>query len=62
MNPRISVLIGVTFIVVGLVYYYGAPIAFGGHVDFAGLTMLLFLSVAMTLLFYVLLAGSPRGE
>ena len=61
MNPRISVLIGITFIVVGLVYYF-APIAFGGHVDFAGLTMLLFLSVAMTLLFYVLLAGSPRGE
>jgi hypothetical protein len=61
MNPRISVLIGVTFIVVGLVYYT-APVAFGGYVDFAGLTMLLFLSVAMTLLFYVLLAGSPRGE
>jgi hypothetical protein len=61
MNPRISVLIGITFIVVGLVYYF-APIALGGHVDFAGLTMLLFLSVAMTLLFYVLLAGSPRGE
>ena len=61
MNPRISVLIGITFIVVGLVYY-AAPAAFGGHVDFAGITMLLFLSVAMTLLFYVLLAGSPRGE
>jgi hypothetical protein len=61
MNPRISVLVGITFVVVGAVYY-GAPLAFGGHVDFAGLTMLLFLSVAMTLLFYVLLAGSPRGE
>ena len=61
MNPRISVLIGVTFVIVGAVYY-GAPVAFGCHVDFAGLTMLLFLSVAMTLLFYVLLAGSPRGE
>jgi hypothetical protein len=61
MNPRISVLIGVTFIVVGAVYY-AAPVAVGGHVDFAGLTMLLFLSVAMTLLFYVLLAGSPRAE
>lgn len=61
MNPRISVLIGITFVVVGAAYY-GAPTAFGGHLDFAGLTMLLFLSVAMTLLFYVLLAGSPRGE
>ena len=61
MNPRIAVLVGVTFIIVGAVYY-AAPVAFGGHVDFAGLTMLIFLSVAMTLLFYVLLAGSPRGE
>jgi hypothetical protein len=61
MNPRISVLIGITFILVGAVYYL-APVALGGYVDFAGLTMLLFLSVAMTLLFYVLLAGSPRGE
>jgi hypothetical protein len=61
MNPRVSVLIGITFIVVGGVYY-GAAAAFGGHIDFAGVTMLLFLSVAMTLLFYVLLAGSPRGD
>ena len=61
MNPRVAVLIGITFIVVAAIYYT-APYAFGGHVDFAGLTMLLFLSVAMTLLFYVLLAGSPRGE
>ena len=61
MNPRISVLIGITFIVVGTVFY-SAPVVFGGYVDYAGLTMLIFLSVAMTLLFYVLLAGSPRGE
>ena len=61
MNPRISVLIGITFFVVGAVFY-SAPVAFGGYVDFAGFTMLIFLSVAMTLLFYVLLAGSPRGE
>ncbi len=61
MNPRISVLIGVAFVVAGGALY-AAPAAFGGHVDFAGVTMLLFLAVAMTLLFYVLLAGSPRGE
>ena len=59
MNPRISILIGVTFIVVGVVYY-GLPAVFGGHIDWAGLTMLIALSVAMSVMFYVLLAGSPR--
>ena len=61
MNPRISVLIGVAFLVAGGALYV-APTILGGHVDFAGVTMLLFLGVAMTMLFYVLLAGSPRGE
>lgn len=61
MNPKFSVLVGLTFVVVGGVYY-GAPVVLGSHVDYAGVTLLLFLSVAMTLLFYVLLAGSPRGE
>ncbi len=61
MNPRFAVLVGITFVIVGAIYYV-APVTLGGHVDFAGLTMLLFLAVAMSLLFYVLLAGSPRGE
>ena len=61
MNPKLSVLIGISF-VVDVAVYYAFPVIFGGHIDFAGITMLLFLSVAMTLLFYVLLAGSPRGE
>jgi len=61
MNPRISVLIGATFFTVAGIYW-AVPTIVGGHVDFAGITMLLFLGVAMTMLFYVLLAGSPRGE
>lgn len=61
MNPRISVLIGTTFLIVAGIYW-AVPTIVGGHVDFAGVTMLLFLGVAMTMLFYVLLAGSPRGE
>jgi len=61
VNPRVAVLIGVTFIIVDVVYY-AAPVLFGGHIDWAGMTMLAFLAVAMTLLFYVLLAGSPRSE
>ena len=61
MNPRLSVVIGATFVIVGGVYY-AAPIVGAGHVDFAGVTMLLFLAVAMGIMFYVLAAGSPRGE
>lgn len=61
MNPRFAVLVGITFVIDALIYF-GAPKAFGGSIDFAGVTMLLFLSVAMTVLFYVLMAGSPRGE
>jgi hypothetical protein len=59
LNPRFAILIGVTFIIVGAVYYV-FPVAFGGYVDWAGLTMLIALSAAMSIMFYVLLAGSPR--
>lgn len=61
MKPRLAILVGVTFVIVAA-SYYAFPILFGGHVDYAGVTMLLALSVAMTVLFYVLLAGSPRDE
>ncbi len=60
-EPSDLVLIGVTFII-DAAHLLPRAVVFGGHIDYAGLTMLLFLSVAMTLLFYVLLAGSPRGE
>ena len=59
MNPRFAILIGVTFIIVGVIYYV-FPVTFGGVVDWAGLTMLIALSAAMSIMFYVLLAGSPR--
>jgi hypothetical protein len=61
MKPRLAVLVGATFVILALALY-GVPRALGGHVDFAGVTMLLFLSVGMALLFYVLAASSPRGE
>ena len=61
MNVRLAVLVGAVIAVLAGALY-GAPAAFGGHIDFAGVTMLLFLAVAMSLLFYVLAAGAPRGE
>ncbi len=61
MNPRVAVFIGITFVAVAIAYYL-APTLFGGHADFAGITMLIALGGAMTILFYVLIAGSPREQ
>ena len=59
MKPRLALAVGITFVVVAAIYYF-APVMFGGHVDYAGITMLLALSVAMSVMFYVLIAGTPR--
>ena len=61
MKPRLSLLFGATFLIVGVVFYL-APKVFGGYIDFAGLTMLLILSLAMTIMFFVLLASTPNGQ
>lgn len=55
MKPRRAWLIGVTIGIVAAVYY--AAQATTGQIDFAGLTILLALGFAMSLLFYVLMAG-----
>jgi hypothetical protein len=59
VKPRLALLIGVTFVVVGVAYYASQKAA-GGLVDIAGVTMIIALAAAMTIMFYVLLAGSPR--
>jgi hypothetical protein len=61
MKPRLAVLVGVTFVVVAIVFYL-LPVLGNGHLDYAGLTMILALSVAMSMMFYVLMAGSPRDS
>jgi hypothetical protein len=61
MKPRLAALIGVTFVVVAVVFYL-LPYLTNGHIDYAGLTMILALSVAMSMMFYVLMAGTPRDS
>ena len=51
--------IAITFVVVGAVYALGA-VPFGYHIEWAGVTMLGALGVAMSIMFYVLLAGSSQ--
>ena len=40
--------------------YWGVPYFGGWHLDYAGVTMLGVLGVAMALMAYVLVAGSPN--
>ncbi len=58
-HPRNAVLIGVLFIAIAVVYWF-VPSFGSGHVDFAGMTMLAALGIAMSVMAYVLIAGSPR--
>ena len=60
MIPRIAILIGLLFIIVGACTVL-ADAGTAQIVDYAGITMLLALGVAMSCMFYVLVAGSPRG-
>ena len=58
-HPRNAAAVGLLFIVVG-VLFWAIPTLGGWHVDYAGATMLLFLGVAMAIMAYVLVAGSPN--
>lgn len=58
-RPRNTLALGVLFIVVAIVYAAGA-VPLGYDVEWAGVTMLFALGIAMTLMAYVLAAGSPR--
>ena len=54
-KPRFALLAGAIFIVLAIVY--GAL-----SQDWGGVTMLFALGIAMALMAYVLVAGSPRGD
>jgi apolipoprotein N-acyltransferase len=58
-HPRNALVIGVTFVVIAIAYWV-SPYLGNGHIDYAGVTMLAALGIAMGLLFYVLIAGSPN--
>jgi heme/copper-type cytochrome/quinol oxidase subunit 1 len=60
-HPRNAALVGIMFIVTGVIYYI-VPTVTGLTVPYnevaAGVTMLVFLGVAMAIMAYVLVAGS----
>ncbi len=58
-HPRNAIFVGVVFVVVSFVYW-ALPYFFHFHLDYAGVTMLAVLGIAMALMFYVLIAGSTN--
>ena len=58
-HPRNAALVGIIFVVIAVVFWGLAEVG-GFHVDYAGVTMLGVLGIAMALMFYVLVAGSPN--
>ena len=58
-HPRNAASVGIIFIILG-VLFWAIPTMGGWHVDYAGVTMLLFLGVAMAIMAYVLVAGSTN--
>ena len=58
-HPRNAALVGLLFIGIAVVYW-AVPFFGGWHVDYAGITMLVALGIAMAFMAYVLVAGSPN--
>ncbi|HET9346197.1 MAG TPA: hypothetical protein VFO05_10870 [Candidatus Limnocylindrales bacterium] len=57
-HPRNAIFLGLIFVAIGFVYW-AVPYFGGWELDYAGVTMLAVLGIAMALMFYVLIAGSP---
>jgi hypothetical protein len=58
-HPRNAALVGILFVIIGAIYW-AVPYFGGWHLDYAGVTMLGVLGIAMALMAYVLVAGSPN--
>lgn len=58
-HSRNAIAVGAMFVVVGIIFLV-VPTLGGWQVDYAGATMLLSLGVAMSIMVYVLMAGSSN--
>ena len=56
-HPRNAALVGIVFLVIAFLFW-AIPTMGGWHVDYAGVTMLFALGIAMAMMAYVLVAGS----
>ena len=58
-HPRNAALVGILLVAIGIAYW-AIPYFGEWHIDYAGVTMLIFLGAAMALMAYVLVAGSSK--
>jgi hypothetical protein len=58
-HPRNAIFVGLLFSIVGAIYWTVQYVA-GWQVDYAGTTLLILLGIAMGVMAYVLIAGSPN--
>jgi Co/Zn/Cd efflux system component len=61
MTARRAALVGLVFVVIAIIYFAFPTLIDPSHVDFAGITMLAALGLAMALMAYVLFAGVSRS-
>ncbi|HUP54672.1 MAG TPA: hypothetical protein VM408_04125 [Methylomirabilota bacterium] len=59
MRPRNAIFVGLMFVVVGAIYW-GVQYFAGWNVDYAGVTLLILVGIAMGIMSYVLIVGSPN--
>ena len=59
-HPRNAAFVGIIFIVIGVDLLGRRRTSAAAHLDYAGVTMLAVLGIAMGLMAYVLVAGSPN--
>jgi heme/copper-type cytochrome/quinol oxidase subunit 1 len=58
-HPRNAIVVGLMFAGIGAIYWLIQEVT-GFRVDYAGVTMLFLLGVAVSIMAYVLIAGSPN--
>jgi hypothetical protein len=58
-HPRNAAIVGIIFVITGAIYW-AVPYFGHWHVDYAGVTMLAVLGIAMAIMAYVLVAGSSN--
>ena len=58
-HPRNAIFVGLIFVIISAVYW-ALPYFGHFHLDYAGVTMLAVLGIGMSIMFYVLIAGSSN--
>ena len=61
MTARRAALVGIAFLLIAGIYYLFPTIVDPSTVDWAGVTMLIALGAAMSLMAYVLFAGTQKS-